>query len=190
MRVSVHHRRQVVRGDPYLTLVVMWNALYSLFVFFVAMWVAYDGKLVDRPNRTLDDLDRAWYTAALAVWTFTEPARLYLGVRGNRVMSVSHLVGFLILTLCVHIPVMLLFNTSIPFGNSLDFAVSTIQLMFGFSELLIGTWMLRSLARRNTVEFFVKLGSLDSRGKLADSDDRGSDNGTGSDGNYYSGSDE
>jgi hypothetical protein len=171
MRVAVHHNKHVVRGDAYLTLVVTWNALYSLFIFFIAAWVQYSKKVQESPGHELSDLDRAWYTACLAVWTATEPFRLYLGVRGNRIMSVSHLVGFLILTFAAHMPIMVLFNAVIPFADSLDYSTSLCQLIFGAAELLLGASMLRQLVRRNTVDFFVHLGSLDAAYRYNDADE-------------------
>ena len=182
MRVAVHHDKEMVLGDAHLTMVVQWNALYTVFVFFIAAWAAYLGKLVDRPDRTMSDLDRAWYTASLGVLLLVEPVRLYLGVRGNRIMSVSHLVGFVILTACVHMPIMALYNTNIPFGNSLDWSVSVIELSFGAIELLLGVFALNALIRRNTVDFFVHLGYLDPtrRYDQDDTSSASSDSGSGS----------
>lgn len=161
MRVAVHHNREVIRGDPYLTMIVLWNAYYSLFIFIIAAWAQYNDLLTNRPGHELSDLQRAWYIAALALFTLTEPIRLFLGVRGNRVLSVSYLVGFWLLTLCAHMPIMGLLNVNIPFGNSLDYSTSTIELIFGSFELVLGFLVIRRLGETNTVEFFVKLGSLD-----------------------------
>ena len=177
MRVAVHHDKEMVLGDPVLTMVVQWNALYTVFVFTVAAWAAYLGKLTDRPDRTMSDLDRAWYTASLGVLLFVEPIRLYLGVRGNRVMSVSYLAGFMILTAFVHMPIMALYNTNIPFGNDLDWSVSVLELTFGALEIVFGAVALRALIRRNTVDFFVHLGSLDSTRRY-DQDDTSSSGST------------
>lgn len=156
MRVEVHHNKPVVHGNPYLGLIVFWNSLYSLFVFFIAGWVFWSEKF-----EKLNALQSAWYTAMLAVWAVLEPVRLRLGIRGNRVQSVAHLFGFVLLTLLVHIIVMAAYNVIVPVRNSFEYSMSIVQLLFGVVEFVVGVVTLRHLVRRNTVDFFVHVGMVE-----------------------------
>jgi hypothetical protein len=156
MRLSVHHDKRTVRGSTVLALAVYWNTLYSLFIFVIVAWVVYANKLVDE---TMTPLSRAWYAAIIALWMFCEVPRLLLGRRGNETQSVAHIFGFLILTIMSHMGMMLVYNVAVPWRNSLDYAVSIVQLMFGFVEIVVGVHTLRHLVRRNTVDFYVHVGS-------------------------------
>jgi hypothetical protein len=158
MRLPVHHNHNVVVGNPFLAALVHMNIWFSIPILLVVAWYHYAHR-IDVYNDKMNDWSRSWYGSMVGIMTLTELPRLYFGYVGNISQSVAHLFGFVSLTFVTHFALMLAYLLLTPYRNSLDFAVAIIALIFGFFEAIFGAITLKSLLWRNTVNFYLQLGT-------------------------------
>ena len=155
MRLRVHHRGKHVICSPTLSILLLSNALFSALIFVVFAWIS----LISKRRKGLGDSTATWYAGILLGWCICEVPRLRLGFQGNSRRSVPSMIGFILLTLCVHVALMLVFSRITPRMDSLDYALSVVQIIYGCLEILFAVKLLRYLVKNNTIDFYVNLGS-------------------------------
>jgi hypothetical protein len=155
MRLAVYHRSAVNNSSVSFHIALKTNTYFSFLMFLVVVWINYISKV----RNGLDEVNRAWYGSVVVLWTIMEAPRLLLGSRGNLQGNVASLVGFLMLTFLGFFPIMIVYNVIIPEGNSVDYAISVVQLMLGVAEVVLCLRMIRRTVRESTYNFFVFLGA-------------------------------
>ena len=155
MRLAVYHQSAVNKSSVSLHIALKTNTYFSFLMFLIVVWINYINKV----RNGLGEVNRAWYGGVVVLWTVMEAPRLLLGSRGNLQGNVASLVGFLMLTILGFFPIMIVYNVIIPEGNSVDYAISVVQLMLGVAEVLLCLRMIRRTVRESTYNFFVFLGA-------------------------------
>lgn len=155
MRLAVHHKSAVNKSSVSLHIALKTNLYFSFLMFLIVVWINYISKV----SNGLGEVSRAWYGSVVVLWTLMEGPRLLLGTRGNLQGNVAALVGFLLLTFFGFFPIMIVYNVVIPEGNSVDYAISVVQLMMGAAEVLLCVRMIGRTAKESTYNFFVFLGA-------------------------------
>lgn len=154
MRLKLHHDYSTIDGSMLLGVLISWNTLYSYFIFFISALLIFAFKVSH-----MNEAETSWYAAIMVLYFLCEVTRLHLGYRGNVDESVSHLFGFLAITVFSHITIMIVYLLAVPDGNAMDFAMAVVQLAFGGLEVMSGFFTMRRFVRRNTVEFYLHLGA-------------------------------
>lgn len=154
MRLDVHHKASVNKASVPLQVFLTCNAYYSFTVFVVLLWFSYATKVHDN----LWEVDATWYGSLNVLWTVMEPARIYLGYRGNLYSSVSALCGFTLLTIVGQMSLMIVFAVLMPRQGSVDYGIVVVQLCLAALEIVFTCLQLRSIVRNSTYEFYVFLG--------------------------------
>jgi hypothetical protein len=153
MRLSVHHKRQVVEGSVLLAAVLRTNVFLSIFIVFPILF-----SLIAIKWDQLGFVDSAWYSSVVIAYAILEIPRLFMGIKGNKVRSVSSLIGFVTLSLTFHMVIMWVYNTMVPRKNSLDYAISVCEIILATAEVILAVLEIRKMVRQNTVNFYVSLG--------------------------------
>lgn len=153
MRLSVHHKLQVVEGSVLLAAVLRTNVFLSIFIVFPILF-----SLIGLKWEHLGFVDRSWYSSVVIAYGVLEVPRLYMGIKGNKVRSVSSLIGFVSLSLTFHMAIMCVYHSMVPRKNSLDFAISVCEVILAGAEVLLALLEIRKMVRQNTVNFYVSLG--------------------------------
>ncbi|CUG91670.1 membrane-associated protein, putative [Bodo saltans] len=153
MRLSVHHKLPVIEGSVLLAAVLRTNVFLSVLIVFPILFSLIGLKWGD-----LGFVDRAWYTSVVIAYAVLEVPRLIMGMNGNKERSVSSLIGFVTLSLTFHIGIMAVYHAMVPRKNSLDYAISTVEIILAGAEVLLAIVEIRKMVRQNTVNFYVSLG--------------------------------
>lgn len=153
MRLAIHHTHKVVEGSVLLAAVLQTNLFLSLIIFYPIMLALVGLKWPD-----LGFVDRSWYLSIITTFAVMEVPRLYMGIRGNKHRSVSSMIGFVALSLTTHLAIMAVYHAMIPRKNSLDYAVSAVEIILAGGEVILAVVEIRKMVRQNTVNFYVNMG--------------------------------
>lgn len=153
MRLSVHHKQPVIEGSVLLAAVLRTNVFLSVLIVFPILF-----SLIGLKWDKMGFVDRAWYSSVIIAYGVLEVPRLVMGINGNKERSVSSLIGFVTLSLTFHIGIMAVYHAMVPRKNSLDYAISTCEIILAACEILLAIVEIRKMVRQNTVDFYVSLG--------------------------------
>lgn len=156
MRVRSFHRHTVNRSSTALGVLIPLHFLYSL-CFSVPIFFVFLARRWGRGE--IGSGQRTWMLCLMLLFTVGEAIRFGVGYTANIKMLLPDLCGYMSMCLLPQLVIICILLSYLPQRNELELSVCIVQLLLLCVEALVAVRMVWRLARNNTIDFYVALGS-------------------------------